>query len=174
LRRLEPLHIALAGLWGVGMTLAALANRSQGIGVVLALLVWAAAGFSLGYLMTVSASVRVTPTHVLVNNPYVQHSIPRHLITGVSTKGYWIPRLLIDGGPAVRLVVLDRNLPRGHDVGPSHHQAQLIMRMIAETPAQDGPAGVSRRWRIGNLAIAALTAIGWVGACVYLLSTVSK
>lgn len=171
LRRLEPLHLTAAGVWGVGMTLATLANRSEGTGVVLALLAWTSAGLSLLYLATFAASVRVTPTHVLINNPYVQHVVPRRLVKGVSTKGYWIPRLLVDGGPSIRLVVLDRNLPKGYDnSAPSHRQAQLIMRMIAEGPAQDSTAGVSRRLRIGNLVIASLTFIAGLGAPAYLLT----
>ncbi|MFD0598803.1 hypothetical protein ACFQZ4_46295 [Catellatospora coxensis] len=138
LRRLEPVHVALAVLWVVGMTVAASARRSDGTAHVVALLVWAAAGLSLLYLATLSASVRVTPTHLQIINPFQQHLIPRQLAAGVEVGASPIPRLLVEGGQAIRLVVLDRNVPPSRNVqAPSRRQAQLIMRMIADVPLKE-------------------------------------
>ncbi|MEV0456516.1 hypothetical protein [Catellatospora methionotrophica] len=171
LRRLELFHIVLASLWGGGMILATLVNREQGTGYVAASLLWAGSGLSLAYLVTIAASVRVTPTHVLVDNPYVRHVIPRRLVEGVGAQEHRTPHLLLDGSPAVRLVVLVRHLPRGRDMGlPSERQARLIMRMIAEVPGRDCSGEPRRRLRIGNLVLAVLTGIGWLAAPAYLLA----
>jgi hypothetical protein len=171
LRRLEPLHVALAAVWGGGFTFAAFARHAEGLGVVLALLTWAADGLTLLYLLTLAATVRVTPTHVLVNNPYVRYVIPRRLVQGIGATGYWIPHLLVDGARPIRLAVLERNLPQpGYGFRPSHRQGRLIMRMIAEVPALDSSDELRRRLRLGHLALAVAMPASWAMASVYLLS----
>jgi hypothetical protein len=171
LRRLEPLHVALAVVWGGGFTSAAFAKHADGLHVVLATLTWAADGLILLYLLTLAASVRVTPTHVLVNNPYVRHAVPRRLVQGISATGYWIPRLLVDGARPIRLAVLERNLPQpGYGFRPSYRQGRLIMRMIAEVPALDSSDKIHRRLRLGHLALAVAMPASWAMASVYLLS----
>jgi hypothetical protein len=173
LRRLELAHIVLAVVWGVGMSLVVVVNWSDPRIAAGALAV-EVDGLIFIYLGTFAARVRVTPTHLLVCNPFVWYAVPRQLVRDVDVVSYWfVPRLVLDGGRRIRLVVLNRNLPGGMDYGPNRRQGQLIMRMIRETPAATGsPASneLSRRLRWSNLALAmfmAATAVGCV--CLSLL-----
>jgi hypothetical protein len=171
LRRLEPLHVFMAVLWGGGIVFGALMNWSEGPWVVLSLLAWAADGVILLYLTAPAASITVTPSSVLVNNPYVQHIVPRHLIQGVRTDGYWTARLLVDSARSVRLVALNLNLPRGYPSYPSHRQAQMVVRLIAEVPQEANTGGLRRRVRYGNVALAAIAICTGVATTAYLLTT---
>src|SRR5262245_54967163 len=119
LHRLEPVHIFLAVFWAAATVLMVVAAWDQDA-VRFALTV-GADGLILLYLGTVAAWVRVTPTHLLVVNPFVRYAVPRHLIRDVNAEDYWfVPRMLVDGGqadPAGRpqQQLADRH---GHGVGP--------------------------------------------------------
>jgi hypothetical protein len=171
LRRLEPLHVFMAALWGGGLVFAALVDWSEGPWVVLSILAWAADGLILLYLTAPAAAIIVTPSSVLVNNPYLQHIVPRHLIQGVRTDGHWTARLLVDSARPVRLVALNLHLPRGYPSSPNHRHAQLVVRLMAEVPQEASTGGVRRRVRYGNVALAALAISTGVSAAAYLLST---
>jgi hypothetical protein len=171
LRRLEPLHVVFAAVWFSGMVIGVIANWSEGPWVVLSLLAWAADGVVLLYLTTLAASIAVTPSSVLINNPYVQHIVPRHLVQGVRTEGYWTARLVIDNAPPVRLVALNLNLPKGYESYPSRRQAQIVMRLIAEVQPAVSTGMMRRRLRYGHLALAAMAICIGAAATACLLTT---
>jgi hypothetical protein len=172
LRRLELAHVVLAVFWSVGMSLVVVANWSDDRRVAAASLMMAVDGLIFIYLGTLAAWIRVTPTHLLVYNPFVRYIVPCGIVRDVDVAGYvFVPRLLLDGGRRIRLVVLNRNLPVGMDYGSSHRRGQLIMRMIRERPAvAGGPAssGLSRSLRWGNLALAVLMVTTPAGAYLFL------
>jgi hypothetical protein len=170
LRRIEVAHVALAAVWGCGMTIAILGNAASGAGVVTSLVALTLDGLIFLYLIAPAASVRVTRHRVIVNNPYVRHIVPRHLVQGIRTEGFWTARLLVDGGRAVRLVALNLNLPRGYASYPSHRQAQLVMRVIAEVPQEASTGDVQRRMRYGNIALATAAGGTAIAAALYLLT----
>src|SRR5262245_9698267 len=169
LHRLEPVHIFLAVFWAAATVLMVVAAWDQDA-VRFALTV-GADGLILLYLGTVAAWVRVTPTHLLVVNPFVRYAVPRHLIRDVNAEDYWfVPRMLVDGGKPIRLVVLNSNLPIGMDTGSGHRQGQLVMRMVREAPAgtsEDGATrGVQRKIRWANLVLAVLMVVSAVNLYV--------
>jgi hypothetical protein len=169
LHRLELVHIVLAAIWAAPIGLIGIADWSSDPEIGKSVLAMGADGLIFLYLGTVAAWIRVTPTHLLVYNPFVKYVVPRHVIRDVDVVDYWfVPRLLVDGRRPIRLVVLNRNLPRGMDYGPSRRDGQLIMRMLREAPAAEADARrageatsdkIHRRWRWVNLALATFMAV---------------
>jgi hypothetical protein len=170
LRRLESVDAFMAALWGGGMVFAVVTNWSEEPWVVRSILAWAVDGLILLYLIAPAASITVTPSCVLVNNPYVQHIVPRQLIQGVQADGIETARLLIDAGRSVRLVALNSTFGR-HGSRPSHREAQIVVRLMAEMPQEETTGEVRRRVRYGNVTFAAIAIGTAFAAAAYLLST---
>jgi hypothetical protein len=170
LRRLESVDVFMAALWGGGMVFAVVANWSQEPWVVRSIFAWAVDGLILLYLIAPAASITVTPSCVLVNNPFVQHIIPRHLIQGVRADGIKTARLLIDASRSVRLVALNSSFAK-YGSHPSHRETQMVVRLMDEVPQEASTGQARRRVRYGNAALAAIAIGTAVAAAAYLLST---
>jgi hypothetical protein len=168
-RRLEPLHVAFAIVWVSGLSLAAYAARAEGKGVVLSLLACAAVGPVAVYLLGPAASIVVTAHHIVVKNPYLAYRVPRQLVERVRYDSL-APRLMLITGDAVRLSALTLNLPRGYPVHAGRHQQRSLARMLSEVPEQPNGVKISRRVRVGNIAVAALTLVALVAAGEHLLT----
>ncbi|GHJ44669.1 hypothetical protein Cs7R123_20110 [Catellatospora sp. TT07R-123] len=174
LRRLEPVQVVLTAVPVGGTVLAAFMDLGPyGVGVFLALLGWAACIFAVCYLWTFAAVLTVTPEAVVVDNPYVRHTVPRHLLRDVVGGQFTGARLIAADAPPIRLVALRGFLPWGYSDSSAHRKARLVHRLLAEVPADPTAQGeVHRRLRAGNLALLVLALTGLVAASFYLLATV--
>jgi hypothetical protein len=172
IRRFVLLDLLVGGVWVLGGVGSALVNRAQGIGVVMACLVLAAAGLSYVYLAAIAGWVRVTPAHVVINNPFARYLVPRRLVEGLSVEAKWAPRLHASGGRTIRIVALDRNQhPFGvHVLGTNQRKARRMRNMLAETPGEEGQDEIVRQWRTGNLIVGALMTLGVLAPSLYLLA----
>jgi hypothetical protein len=90
-RRLEPVHLVFALVWGLGMLFPIGAHWSTGPAMVASLIALDAAGLVLVYLSGPAASIVVTPRHVIVRNPFRRYVIPRSLVEGVDTETHFTP-----------------------------------------------------------------------------------
>ena len=161
-RRLEPIHVFLVALWLAGCGLVLPQQRPA----VLAMVVAAADGLVAFYLLGPAAAISVTPTHVVVDNPYVRHELPRVAIDGPPADGFWHQRLPLRSGGHVRLVALSLNLPRGYPDQLGRHDHRSLPAMMAKVPQQDGDAEIrsSPRWpNIGLALLAVATVVLVVG-----------
>jgi hypothetical protein len=154
-RRLEPIHLFLAVLWlsGCGLAVHQQPTATRGI------LVAAADGLTAFYLLGPAASIGVTPTHVVVANPYVRHEIPRAAIDGPVADGFWFQRLPLRTGRTVRLAALSLNLPRGYPDQLGRHDHRSLAAMMAKVPQQDTDAKPTSSPRWLNIGLATLAAI---------------
>ncbi|GAA1380966.1 PH domain-containing protein [Catellatospora chokoriensis] len=169
-RRLEPLHLVFALVWGLGMLIPVLAHRSKGPGVVASLLALDAAGLIWVYLAAPAASIVVTSGQVIVRNPFRRHVVPRRLIEGVDTETALTPRLLVRNAPPIRLAALNLNLARGYQVNAGRHQRLGVGAMLEQVPVELNDGQVDRRVRYGHVLLAAVAVGVTLAAVRYLLS----
>jgi hypothetical protein len=157
-RRLEPVQVVLATVWVLGLGAAAMADWSTNLeGFVAA--VWAFDGIVLFYLWGPAASILVTPTHVIVNNPYVRYEVPRVVIHGPPIEGFWFPHLPLRTGVRIRLVALSLNLPRGYPSQLGRHDQRSLAHMMAEVPMREDAGSPRRIVRYSNIILAVLAAL---------------
>jgi hypothetical protein len=133
------------------------------------LLLVLAATLTFLYLDGPSATVAVTPSHVVVGNPFVRYQVPRQLFRGFSRD--LPPGLMLADGTDIRLYAFAPALVGANARRyPAYHRRMTkllaAMQAVPETPAE--PAVVERK-RIPNivLAVAALL-VGLVGIALTL------
>ncbi|MFU8872414.1 hypothetical protein [Micromonospora sp. SL4-19] len=171
-RRLEPVHVVNALVWGLGwlIPVAVAVQWSRGPALMASLLAMDAAGLVGVYLAAPAASIVVAPTHVIVRNPFRRYLIPRCLVEGIDTENHLTPHLLVRNARSIRLAALNLNLPRGYQMNAGRHQRQGVTAMLDQVPEEPNDGQVERRIRYGNLVLAA-AAVGAALAVVrYLLS----
>jgi hypothetical protein len=122
------------------------------------------------FLVAPAASIVVTPTHVMVRNPFREYVVPRHLVEGVDTESRVTPRLVVRGAPSIRLAALDLNLPRGYPTTAGRHQRQSVTPMLEQIPEEPNDGKVDRHLRYGHVVLAAVTLGVALAATRYLLS----
>ena len=120
------------------------------------IVVAAADGLVAFYLLGPAASITVTPTHVIVDNPYVHHEISRTAIAGPAAEGFWFQRLPLRTGGAVRLVALSLNLPRNYPDQLGRHDHRSLPALMARVPQQDSNAKTRSAPRLLPIALATL------------------
>ncbi|SCL65470.1 PH domain-containing protein [Micromonospora chersina] len=169
-RRLEPVHLVFALVWGLGMSLPIAAHWSTGPAMVASLFALDAAGLALVHLSGPAASIVVTPRHVIVRNPFRRYVIPRSLVEGVDTDTHFTPHLLVRDARSIRLAALNLNLPRGYQMNAGRHQRQGVTSMLDRVPEEPNGGPVERCIRYGYLVLAVAAVGSAVAACRYLLS----
>ena len=158
-RRLEPIHLFLIALWLAGC--GAILPQHHWVAAVAA-----ADGLVAFYLLGPAASITVTPTHVIVDNPYVHHEIPRTAIAGPAADGFWFQRLPLRTGGAVRLVALSLNLPRNYPDQLGRHDHRSLPALLARVPPQDSNAETRSAPRLLSIALATLAVAATLTGCL--------
>ncbi|MER7333654.1 MULTISPECIES: hypothetical protein [unclassified Micromonospora] len=169
-RRLEPLHVVFALIWGLGMLIPVLTQWARGPGMVASLLALDAAGLIWVYLAAPAASIVVTSRHVIVKNPFRRYVVPRHLVGGVDAETHPTPRLVVRNAPSIRLAALNLNLPLGYQMNAGRHQRKGVTPMLDQIPEEPNDGQVERRIRYGHVALAAAAVGVTVAAVRYQLS----
>jgi hypothetical protein len=161
-RRLEPVNVVFAAAWLAGCALVLLLRHPP----VLAVTVAAADGMAAFYLTGPAAAITVTPSRVVVDNPYRRHDIPREAIA--STESPW---LLLKSGTTVRLAALSLNLPKAYPRRLGRHDTRTLQHMLTQVPpAADHTETTSSPRRL-NIALAALTTTITIALVVIILTS---
>jgi hypothetical protein len=141
------------------------------VGIVWGLALVLAGALAMLYLDGPAATIDVTPTALVVSNPYRRYVVPRLLISEVT--GVFVPELGLRDGTTVTLVafapaIVGANYRRHTSYRRSVVRLAKAMDEIPEKPSQ---AGLAKRLRFGNLVLACAAVAAALGGCALTLAS---